>query len=67
MPPAVAAARPGDRTVRRLAPWELPPVFWHLALTNACVHLIREDERIAAGSVTLTDAPSPSARQDCHH
>jgi GH15 family glucan-1,4-alpha-glucosidase len=24
-------------------------VFSHLALINACVHLIREDERIAAG------------------
>jgi alpha,alpha-trehalase len=32
-----------------LAPWELPQVFSHLALINACVHLIREDERIAAG------------------
>ena len=32
--------------------WHLgnfPQVFSHLALINACVHLIREDERIAAG------------------
>ena len=26
----------------------LPQVFSHLALINACAHLIREDERIAA-------------------
>jgi GH15 family glucan-1,4-alpha-glucosidase len=26
-----------------------PQAFSHLALINACVHLIREDERIAAG------------------
>ena len=42
------------------APWALPQVFSNLALINACVHLIREGERIAAGQVTLTDAPSPS-------
>ena len=36
-----------------------PQVFSHLALINAFVHLIREDERVAAGQVTLTDAPSP--------
>jgi hypothetical protein len=35
-----------------------PQVFSHLAFINACVHLIREDERVAAGQVTLTDAPS---------
>ena len=35
--------RPGDRTAHRLAPWELPQAFSHLALINACVHLIRED------------------------
>jgi GH15 family glucan-1,4-alpha-glucosidase len=32
--------------------WHLgnfPEVFSHLALINACVHLIREDEPIAAG------------------
>jgi hypothetical protein len=44
-----AAVRPGDRTAHRLAPWELPQAFSHLALINACVHLIREEERIAAG------------------
>jgi GH15 family glucan-1,4-alpha-glucosidase len=34
------------------AGWHLgnfPQAFSHLALINACVHLIREDERIAAG------------------
>ena len=41
------------------APWALPQVFSHLALINACVHLIREGERVAAGQVTRTDAPSP--------
>jgi hypothetical protein len=43
--------------------WHLgsfPQVFSHLALINACVHLIREDGRIAAGQVTRTGAPSPS-------
>jgi hypothetical protein len=30
--------------------------FEGLALIDACVHLIREDERIAAGQVTLTGA-----------
>jgi hypothetical protein len=47
-----------------------PHTGWHLGTFprpsrtwrsfNARVHLIREDERIAAGSVTLTDAPSVS-------
>jgi GH15 family glucan-1,4-alpha-glucosidase len=30
-------------------PGNFPRVFSHLALINACAHLIREDERIAAG------------------
>ena len=47
--PARCCVRPGDRPAHRLAPWELPQAFSHLALINACVHLIREDERIAAG------------------
>jgi hypothetical protein len=35
---------------------------------NACVHLIRADERIAAGWVAphRRGVPQP-ARQDCHH
>lgn len=45
-----AAVCPGDRTAQRLAPWEHPQVFSHLALINACLHLIREDERIAGWS-----------------
>jgi len=36
-------------SARRLAPWELPQAFSHLALINACAQLIREDERIADG------------------
>jgi hypothetical protein len=43
--------------------WRLgsfPQVFSRLALTSVCVHLIREDGRVAAGQVNLTDAPSPS-------
>jgi len=31
-------------------------------MRGACVHLIREDERIGAGQVTLTGALSLSAR-----
>jgi alpha,alpha-trehalase len=41
--------RRGDRPAHRAAPGELPPGFSHLALSNACVHLIYEDERVAAG------------------
>jgi GH15 family glucan-1,4-alpha-glucosidase len=40
------------REVEQHIGWHLgniPQVFPHLALINACVHLIREDERIAAG------------------
>jgi hypothetical protein len=37
-----------------------PQVFSHLALINACVHLIREDERVAAGQVTLDRRAIPS-------
>ena len=44
-----------------------PQVFSHLALINACVHLIREDERIAAGQVTQTDRHPQSARSDRRH
>jgi hypothetical protein len=39
---------PEIETAHRLAPRELPQGFSHLALISACVHLIREDERIAA-------------------
>ncbi len=44
-----AAVHPGDRTARRLAPWELPQAFSHLALIQRVRALIREDERIGAG------------------
>jgi hypothetical protein len=37
-----------------------PQVFSRLALTSACVRMIREDGRVAGGQVNLTDAPSPS-------
>jgi len=38
-----------------------PQAFSHLALINACVHLIREDERIATGSLD-PGRPVPAAR-----
>ena len=41
--------RRGDRPAHRAAPGELPPGFSRLALSNACVHLICADERVAAG------------------
>ena len=44
-----AAVRPGDRTAHRLAPWDFPRPSRTWRSFNACVHLIREDERIAAG------------------
>ena len=37
----------------------LPRVSSHLVLINACVHVIREGERIIARQLTLTGAPSP--------
>jgi len=43
------AAYAQEVTAHRLAPWELPQVFSHPALINACVRLIGEDERIGAG------------------
>jgi hypothetical protein len=60
--------RPGDKTRTPAGTWgtsSRPSRTWRSF--NACVHLICEDERIGAGQVTLTDALSPSARQDCPH
>ena len=45
----VACLRRGDRPAHRAAPGEFPPGFSRLALSNACVHLICADERVAAG------------------
>ncbi len=46
----------------------IPQVFSHLALINARVHLIREDERIARRvGHPHRRAIAQSARQVCHH
>jgi hypothetical protein len=36
------------KSCEKLAPWELPRAFSHLALSQ-CVHLIREEKRMGAG------------------
>ena len=70
---AGSAGRPPEGRARRrgapdAAPQAPPLSLWQRKLSQqrrvrgACVHLIREDERIGAGQVTLTGALSLSAR-----
>ena len=55
--PSSAGCAPLLRTGWHLE--NLPRVSSHLVLINACVHVIREGERIIARQLTLTGAPSP--------